>query len=613
MSKKAKSSSKFTYTAVSAPNNVPKIKTEWDLKKHYYTSDKDPQIEADAAAYEAVVLKFCKKYRNSDFTASAASLKAALSEYEVLAGNALASKIIRYFSFRTTTNVNDTVASKKLNLFSERFRKLSNEMLFFSLTIGKIPKAQQAAYLKDESLSHFHYYLKTSFESARHHLTEPEERVLTLTSNTSRGMWEDSVEKILSNRTVKWKGKTYTLPEALEHINLQNWEDKNKLWNLILNEMVSISEVAEHELTAIVSYDKVTDTLRKYDKPYSGTVLGYENNEAAVEALVKAISEEGFALSRKFYALKAKLHGQKTIPYVNKYDPIGELPNPDFETAVTICRDTFYKTKLEYGKIFDMMLKDGQIDVYPKAGKRGGAFMSATVNLPTFVMLNHTSDFKSLETLAHEVGHAIHAERSKEQSVLYEGFSTTTAETASTLFEQLVFDVVFEKLSEEDKIVFLHNKISRDIATVQRQIAFFNFELDMHTHIRTEGLATKEELAKLMTKHLKSYLGPAVEVTDRDGYSFVYIPHIRYGFYVYTYAYGQLISNLMMQNYRKDPAFLEKIDTFLRAGGKDTVENIFKSIGINAMNVETFKKSLATQAEEIALLEKLTRNRIKNK
>ncbi|HEY0964630.1 MAG TPA: M3 family metallopeptidase [Candidatus Paceibacterota bacterium] len=613
MSKKAKPAGKFSYRTTETLKPLKQNVLNWDLKKHYYKSDTDPQIELDAKSYEETMLAFSKKYKNKDFTATASSLLKALTEYEVLQGNALGSKVMRYFAFRTTVNVNDTAASKKMNLFAERFRKVSNEMVFFGLAIGRIPKAKQAEYLKDQSLAHFHYFLKASFEAAKHQLTEAEERILLLTGNTSHGMWEDGVEKIVSNRKITYKGKQYALPEALELIDLQNWADKNKLWNVILAELKQISEVVEHELTAIVTYDKVLDELRKYEKPYSGTVLSYENNEKSVEALVAAISSEGFALSKKFYKLKAKIHGLPTIPYINKYDSIGELKSIDYDASVEICRDTFYSLKPEYGQIFDMMLENGHIDVYPQTGKRGGAFMAATIGLPTFVMLNHTNNFKSLETLAHEVGHAIHAERSKIQSPMYESFSTTTAETASTLFEQFVLDRVFEQLSDEDKVTFLHNKISRDIATVQRQIAFFNFELDMHNHIRREGLATKEELAAMMARHLRAYLGPAVEVTEDDGYSYVYIPHIRYGFYVYTYTYGHLISNLMVQKYRHNPEYINKIDTFLTAGGSDTVENIFGKIGIDAKKIETFKESLATQAQEIALLEKLTRNRTKTK
>lgn len=604
MSKKAKRSATFTYQLPAALPKTPNIKTEWGLKSHYYSSATDPQIERDAVTYEKAIRSFCRKYRNSDFTATSTKLKKALTDYERLLDVFFAAKVIRYFSFRTTLNVNDTEAAKKLAQYSERFKKIGNELLFFSLTLGQISKTKQKEYLKDLSLQHFRYYLQQTFEAAKHQLTESEEKILHLTQSTSSGMWEDATEKILGNRKITFKKTTYTIPEALENIDVQSWENKNKLWNLILDQLVEIGEFAEHELSAVVNYDKLSDDLRGYKKPYSATVLAYENNERSIETLVEAISTKGFNLSQKFYAIKADIHGSK-IPYVNKYDPIGTFAQPDFATSVTICRDTFYSVKKEYGEFFDQMLENGQIDVYPKAGKRGGAFMSNTHGLPTYVMLNHTNTFKSLETLAHEVGHAIHAQRSKVQSPLYSDFSTTTAETASTLFEQLVQQRLFAQLTPQDQYVFLHDKISRDIATIQRQIACFNFELDMHEHIRQEGLATKEELAKLMTKHLRAYLGPAVETTDRDGYSFVYWSHIRYGFYVYTYTYGILMSNLMARRYEADNSYATQIDTFLSAGSTDTVENIFKSIGIRADKLSTFEESLDTLAEDIALFQKL--------
>jgi len=607
MSKKVSSKTKcLQYQASTELPPLSAIQTEWNLTDHYYTSESDSRIEQDANAYERLVQKFINKYKKSDFTSTAKDLHATLVDNELLTERPEAIRIIRYFGFRTTLNVNDKAANQKLSQYSERFRKLSNELLFFPLAIGKIDKKQQRSYLKDALLSKYHYFLRSSFEEAKHHLSEAEERILNLRSNTSSSMWADAVDKIISNRSVTFKGKKYSLPEAFEHINILNWTEKQQLWNKMLTEFIQISEVAEHELTAIVNHEKVSDELRGYKKPYSATIQSYENNEKAVEALVEAISTKGFVLSQKFYKLKAKLHGHESIPYVNKYDSIGDLPKPDFTTAVTVCRDTFYKLDPAFGSIFDRMLENGHLDVYPRAGKRGGAFMAATIGLPTYVMLNHKNDFKSLETLAHEMGHAIHAELSKCQPSIYQDFSTTTAETASTLFEQLAARTILDSLNEQDKIILLHDKITRDIATIQRQIAFFNFELEMHQHIREHGIATKEDLATMMQRHLKRYLGPAVEVTDRDGYSYVHIPHIRYGFYVYTYAYGHLISNLMIQRYTEDQKYLTKINQFLHAGGNDTVENIFSSIGINTRKVETFEESLKTQEREINELQKLT-------
>jgi oligoendopeptidase F len=608
MSKKAsKKSSMFTYTPKIELPPLSKIETEWNFKDHYYISDTDPRIEKDAKKYERTARSFIKRFKDTDFTSTPDTLLEALEADEQMEEMSEASRVMRYFSFRTVLNVNDTAAQRKLTQYAERFRKLSNELLFFPLTIGRIEKSMQRAYLKDEKLKKYHYYLKQSFEQAKHYLSEAEERILKLCGPTSSGMWEDATEKIVSNHKVIFKKKEYKLPEALEVLDTLSWTDKGKMWSLLLKEMKDISEIAEHELTAIVTHHKVQDELRGYKKPYSSTVQSYENNEQAVEALVNAISDKGFALSRKFYKLKAKIHNRETIPYENKYDSIGELPRPDYDTSVTICRDAFYAMDTSFGSIFDRMLENGHLDVYPKSGKRGGAFMAATTGLPTYVMLNNQNNFKSLETLAHEMGHAIHAELSKVQPAIYEDFSTTTAETASTFFEQRVMDVVYDTLSEDEKVVFLHDKITRNIATVQRQTAFFNFELEMHQHIRDHGMATKEELAQLMQAHLRDYLGQAVSVTDDDGYSYVYVPHIRYGFYVYTYAYGHLVSNLMLQKYQADPGYLTQINQFLHAGGSDTVENIFKNIGINTRQVGTFLDSLKSQEKEIKELERLTK------
>ena len=109
-------------------------------------------------------------------------------------------------------------------------------------------------------------------------------------------------------------------------------------------------------------------------------------------------------------------------------DTLGTRLTVPFSDAVAVCRDTFYQVNPEYGTLFDSMLTRGQLDVYPKAGKRGGAFMSSQTGHPINVMLNQVDTMKSLETLAHEMGHAIHASRSATQSPLYDGHSIVTAE-----------------------------------------------------------------------------------------------------------------------------------------------------------------------------------------
>jgi len=586
---------------------IKKIQTTWDLKKHFYTSAKDPQLAMDIAEIETAYTAFAKKYQKKSFINSPGTLAKALADYAKLL-ELPSSKPILYFWYRKTLNSSDAEAERHINQLVDRFTKMENEVLFFTLAIGTIPKKKQKAFLIDQKLASYRYLLQTIFTNACYQLSEAEERILNLKSAPARGLWVSGTEKILNQRTITYKNQSLPLMEALETVSAIAPIERPILWQVITTALKQDADIVENELNAIIIDKKINDELRGFTTPYESNVLANENTVPSVEALVHAISTEGFALSKKFYKLKAKLHGQSSIPYAARYDPIGTDPIIPFAQAVEICRDVFYGIKNEYGSFFDTMLTAGQIDVYPKARRSGGAFMSSAVKTPVMVFLNHTNNFKTLETLAHEMGHALHSSRSKAgQPVWYEDYSTTTAETASTLFENLVFDAVYQQADTATKQTLLHDRITRDISTIQRQIAFFNYECAIHSHVRTHGAITKEELAKLFVVQLKAHLGSAVSITPDDGYSYVYVGHFRSMFYVYTYAYGLLMSNLMAKQYLADPSYINQIDTFLSAGGSDTVDNIFASIGINTTKIDTFTSSLSALSEQIKEFARITK------
>lgn len=589
----------FNYTPQNSAPAIGDFKTEWDLKNLYYKSESDPHIEKDVVAIETAYRVFAKKYAGKDFTSTPEKLAAALKAYDALM-DIPSSKPILYFWYRNTLDANDEKAEQQINLLSDRLTKVGNLTIFFSLAIGKITKKNQATYLKHPKLQAHQYLLERIFLTAKHTLTEAEEKILNLKAAPARSMWIAATDKIVNKRTITYKKKTIPLNEAIEKVSAIPVKERPVLWNIVRTEIKALAEFAEPELNAVVTDKKINDELRGYTKAYESKVQGNENDLRSVEALVESISDKGFALSRKFYELKAKAHGVTALPYASKYDPIGHEPVIPFKEAVDICRDVFYGVKNEYGAFFDNMLENGHIDVYPKPGRSGGAFMSSDTGVPTVVFLNHVDNFKSLETLAHEMGHALHTARTKTaQPVRYQGYSLTTAETASTLFENLVFDAVYAQSDAATKLNLMHDRLVRDISTIQRQIAFFNFETEMHTLIRTQGAASKEELAALLTKQLRAHLGKGVSVDDDDGYSYVYIGHFRSMFYVYTYAYGLLMSNLMIQEYRADKNYVNKIDQFLQSGGSSTVEQIFKSIGIDAYKTATFEASLGNIADNV--------------
>lgn len=104
---------------------------------------------------------------------------------------------------------------------------------------------------------------------------------------------------------------------------------------------------------------------------------------------------------------------------------------------------------------------------------------------------------------------------------------------------------------------------------------------------------------------MSKYLGLAVKLVPLDGYFYVNWSHIRNHFYVYSYAYGDIISKAMYARYKKDPAFIKNVIKFLSAGGSMTPEDIFKSIGIDTTKPEFFLEGLKEIEGEIARLEKV--------
>jgi len=601
VTKKKKSASSSTRTeGVKIKGKGP----EWNLKKLFYSSFQDPHIEKDIALGERAVDAFVKKYSTKkDWLSSPKALRTALDESEKLAWKS--SPAPMYFAFyRKDLNATDKDAEASRNRLNEIYAKRGNKLLFFDLELARVPEKIQKRFLKAPELAGWRYHLKRLFETAKYNLSEKEERVLSLFDDVSFGRWIQTTENMLNVRTVYFDGKDIPINEALVKLNTLPTTQRRRLWKMIAGELRTLGEVAEGEINAIVTEKKITDELRGFKQPHDATILGYENEKESVLALIKTVTEN-FDISRRFYALKARLLKEKTLTYADRAAQIGGVrENIPFDTAFTAVKKAFERLHPRYAEVLDRLREGGQVDAYPRLGKTGGAYCSGGISLPTMVLLNHQNDTHSLLTLAHEMGHAIHTERSKTQRPIYQGYSTVTAETASTFFEGVAFDALMEVLPENARTAALHDRLQDDIQTVFRQIACFNFETDMHRQIRDRGLLTKEELAALMNHHMETYLGETVRLTEDDGYFFVAWSHIRRFFYVYSYAYGQLVSRALRERVKKDSSFIHNIDkNFLSVGGSASPEDIFAACGLDVRSPHLFREGLLSMEKDMERLE----------
>jgi oligoendopeptidase F len=581
--------------------------TSWNLGL-LYKNENDPQIEKDIAVFEAACDAFDKKYRSDEgFTKDERKLALALADFVKLSEMTEGRKAANYFHYRKDLNAQDLDAEKKLNLLSDRLTKAVNKTVFFDLMLGKIPAVLQQEFLESDVLKVYKYFLYRTFLTAKYNLTEPEEKILNIKSLPAHAMWVRGQQKLLSAQTVPFKSKELPMPEAQNMISQLGTRDRRKLSDLTNEALKNISDFAESEINAVYTDKKINDELRGFKEPYSATILGYQNDEKSIINFVETVTKN-FDIAHQFYKIKAKLLKEKKLEYADRAGRVGQISiKPTFKESLEILRVAFEKADPLFKSMLDDFVERGQIDVFPRKGKKGGAYCSGDIGLPTFVLLNHVDSLNSLYTFAHEMGHAFHTELSKTQPVLYQSYTISVAEVASTFFEHIAFEEIFPRLNKKEQIIALHDRINDAIATIFRQVAVFNYELEMHREIRTKGALSKEEMAALHNKHMQAYLGPVFKMKESDGYFFVAWPHLRYFFYVYSYAYGELISQALYKKWKKDKNYIQEIKKFLSAGGSKSPEDIFKEIGIDTSKPEFFEQGLLSLEEDIHKLDNLTK------
>ena len=233
----------------------------------------------------------------------------------------------------------------------------------------------------------------------------------------------------------------------------------------------------------------VDDRLRGYTHWLQSRNLANEASDESVQALVTAVRNR-YELPRRWYRLKAQLLG---LDRLKDYDRMAavtdENPVVRWRDARDLVQDSYSNFSPELGDLVHRFLTEPWIDAPVRPGKRAGAFCAYTVpSVHPYVMLNWTSRRRDVLTLAHELGHGVHAALGGTQGIYHMATPLTLAETASVFGETIVFGRLLEHAeTPESRLSLLAESIEGSIATVFRQIAMNQFEDRIHTERREQG------------------------------------------------------------------------------------------------------------------------------
>jgi oligoendopeptidase F len=311
---------------------------------------------------------------------------------------------------------------------------------------------------------------------------------------------------------------------------------------------------------------------------------------------------------QSYFKLKAKWLGVEKMRRYDLYAPVVATERKyEFRDAVDLVLTSYEHFDPHIAQLAERVFAEHHLDSEVRKGKRGGAFCSTiSPDLTPWLLQSYTGRPDDVATLAHELGHAVHSMLANHHTALTQGASLPLAETASTFGEMLVIDrLLAEDPDPEMRRDLLFRQMDQNYATIMRQAYFALFERDAHNRIR-DG-ATIDELSALYAENLASQFGDSLELSDDFNIEWMVVPHIySVPFYVYAYAFGQLLVLSLYQQYLADgDNFKDRYRDLLSAGGSDAPVQILERAGIDIHSAEFWQGGFDVLKASLAQLEAL--------
>ncbi len=469
--------------------------------------------------------------------------------------------------------------------FRMKSAEIASKSLFFTLELNQLEDAEIAAALKAHpGARRWAPWLRRVRLSRPHELSQELETLL-LDRSPAVANWSRLYDDTLASLRAKVGRESLTLPETLNRLSDPDVKKRKAAANGLATALEANASTISLCLNTLAFEKQVEDRWRKYDYPAQGRHLANEVHGLSVEAMVEAVTDGYAATSHRYYALKARVMGKKTLDHWDRNAPLTTAQPKLYEwgEAKAMVLDSFGALAPKFADGARVFFDSPWIDAKPRPGKQSGAYshpVSSTKH--PYVFMNFMGERRDVLTLAHELGHAVHQTLAAPLGTLLADTPLTLAETASIFGEGLVFERLLAEARPEEKLGLLAGRIEDGLNTVVRQIAFHQFETRFH-EARKAGELSAEEIGGLWLEVMGASLGPAVRLNAGYEHYWSYVSHFVHApFYVYAYAFGDLLVRALMEKRREDPAgFAPVYERLLSAGGTATYVEALEPFGLD--------------------------------
>lgn len=572
---------------MNAPFKTPNTEAPlWDLTDLYASRD-DAKVAADLEKARGLVeaLNGLKGRLAADQDAQALgeALDRAIQLYEQ-ASDVLGA--LGAYAFLSASTARDDATAQGFEAdVREKITAIATPTVWLTLEINQIDDAAlEAALIAHASAARWRPWLRRVRAMKPHELSAELETFIAERGPIT-AQWPRLFDEQLAALRAKAGHEELTLAEALNRLSDAKPARRKAAAEGLSEALAARAPTLALVLNTVAADKAMEDRWRGFKRPADSRHLGNEVDGEAVDAMAEAVAAAYPRLSHRYYALKAKAMGKARLDHWDRNAPI-ETTAPRAFTWTQgreIVLDSFSDLGGDFadraGGFFDKPWIDGRA----RPGKQSGAYAHpVTADRHPYVFLNWMGERRDVLTLAHELGHGVHQTLAADQGTLLADTPLTLAETASIFAEGLTFDRLLATAPKSEQRGLLAGRIEDGLNTVVRQIAFHRFETRFHDE-RLQGEVSQQRINQLWLEEMGASLGPSVKLNPGYEHWWTYVSHFVHSpFYVYAYAFGDLLVAALMEARRNDPAgFTPLYRELLAGGGSRTYVEALKPFGLD--------------------------------
>ena len=467
---------------------------------------------------------------------------------------------------------------------------------FFLPEMNKLPISYLKSLLGDKDFADYDMMIERVIRNRPHKLSKHD---IDLLNDMSMFVGsEEDVRDKLCDCDIKFapaidsKGKSYELNNA-NYRELMTNPDRTLRKNAesnMLNGFGQYNNTLSEAYIAHLHNDYFHSKLAKFGSCLEDALAGYKIDKKVYTNLIEQV-HKNLDILHSFVELKQKELKLDKIEFYDLRMPAGlKRKKYTIEEMQQLILRVLKPLGKEYISLVESKFKDYSIDYMPNKDKRSGAYSNSIYGYKSVIMMNNDGQFDSVDTLIHEMGHAINSELfNRAQPATKADISIFLAEIASTTNELLLLKYMADNAKDKaEKRAYILQILEMYKTTIFTQTLYSEFEQFAHEQVEARKPITYKDLNGKYLSLCCNYYGKSVKVPNYMQYWWSAVPHFYSSYYVYQYATGMICALYIVAKIAEDANFAKRYLDFLRCGNSKWPTDALKMIGIDLTKQDTF-------------------------